>query len=477
MQQPRDSPRGGARQGGESRLHDLDEAAVAAALDVACAGALFADLFAEERATVAIAYARGSARVVAIGREAGVAVRSVDKHYGVNFAASDTLAPGGLGALARAVATRSGGGRSVRAGRAPQVSETMELAGGLSDRVRLLDAARAAALAVDESIDDISVSYRETRQNVFIAASDRPWGTEARPQIRVAVQVAARRKRRRATGFEVYSSRAGFRAAAEGVRKAAKEAAAQAVAMLDATPVKAGEMDVVVASGYSGALFHELVGHGLEADAMSRRDTLLAGQLGKQLAGPELTAVDRPWVDGSPASAGIDDEGEPTTTTTLVEQGVVRDALYDRVHAARANRRSTGNGRRGSFASPPAPRMRNLIVLASDANPDDVICDTQAGLLARRLGAGQVDAETGEFMFGVSEGYLIDHGRVVRPISGAIITGRADIALRSLDAVCNDVALVDVICGKHGQGVPVGSGGPTIRLRALTVGGGQRGSS
>jgi TldD protein len=241
--------------------------------------------------------------------------------------------------------------------------------------------------------------------------------------------------------------------------------------MLHGRPAPAGEMPVVIGPGGGGVLFHEACGHGLEADHIQKDASVFRGRLGERLASPLVNGIDDGTVDGAWGSFAVDDEGAPARRTVLFEDGVLVSYLYDRLRAEHDGVSSTGNGRRQSHAHLPIPRMSNSYILAGDADPDDVIAGTPRGLYARTLGGGQVNPANGDFVFGVAEGYLIEEGRVTAPVRGANLIGNGPVVLAAIDAVAGDFETWDGVCGKEGQGVPVGAGSPTIRIARMTVGG------
>jgi TldD protein len=228
---------------------------------------------------------------------------------------------------------------------------------------------------------------------------------------------------------------------------------------------------VVVGNGFGGVLLHEAVGHGLEADAVQKRASVYAGRLGERLAEPGLSAFDDGRRPGEWGSDGVDDEGTPTRTTPILEDGRLTSYLYDLVRARRDGVASTGNGRRESFRHMPVPRMTNTYFAPGQATPEDLLSEVSRGLYAVSFGGGQVEPATGDFVFGVSEGYLVESGRVTAPVRGATLVGNGLEALRAIDGIAGDLQIATGWCGKAGQRVPAGVGQPHVRLRALTVGG------
>ena len=253
--------------------------------------------------------------------------------------------------------------------------------------------------------------------------------------------------------------------------KTAEVAAKRAVTMLDAGPAPAGEMAVVLAPGMGGVLFHEACGHPLEADIVDKEASVYRGRVGERVASPLVTGVDDATIANAWGSFSFDDEGAPAERTVLFEEGALRGMLYDRLRAEKDGVASTGNGRRQSYAHPPIPRMTNSYILNGGADAGDVLSTTERGVYVTALGGGQTNPATGDFVFGVSEGWRIENGEVTAPVRGANLIGRAIEVMSAVDAVAGDFDTWEGVCGKDGQGVPVGSGSPTLRIARITVGG------
>ena len=251
----------------------------------------------------------------------------------------------------------------------------------------------------------------------------------------------------------------------------AENATRRALTLLDAVDAPTGRLPVVVGNGFGGVLLHEAVGHGLEADAVQKGASVYAGRIGEQLAGAFVTAYDDGSRPNEWGSDGIDDEGTPTRRTTIIEDGRLTSYLYDLLRARKDGVESTGNGRRESFRHLPLPRMTNTFFAPGDATPDELIGELERGLYAVSFGGGQVEPATGDFVFGVSEGYLIEGGRVTAPVRGATLVGNGLEALEAIDGIGADLEIATGYCGKAGQSVAAGVGQPHVRLRELTVGG------
>lgn len=457
----------------------LDRSVVEEVLRTALArGGRFGELFAEERVSVSARLDDGKVEELTSGLDRGAGIRVVHGES-TAYAFSNRLDREALLEVAEAARAAVRGGEpspvlDLRAAE-PAVVHRAALPAGAVPRdrkVAWLQEADAAARSVDPSVRQVVASYADSVQRILVATSEGRWVEEERPRIRLAVQVVAARDGVMQTGFEGPAGLAGAEFMdAHPPAATAEKAARQAVAMLDGIPAPAGEMAVVVGPGGGGVLFHEACGHGLEADHIQKEASIFRGKLGETLASRLVTGVDDATVPNAWGSFSFDDEGWLAERTVLFEEGVLRGYLYDRLRAEREGVRSTGNGRRQSYAYPPIPRMSNSYILPGGHRAGDVIADTPTGLYAKTLGGGQVDPATGDFVFGVTEGYLIEGGRLTRPVRGANLVGNGITVLRAVDAVCDDFETRDGVCGKDGQGVPVSNGSPTLRIARMTVGG------
>jgi TldD protein len=306
---------------------------------------------------------------------------------------------------------------------------------------------------------------------VEVFNSDGVAAADDRTRIRLSAQVVARRGERVETGTDTRGGHAGFELLEEDPEQIAAEAARKALTMLDAREAPTGRLPVVVGNGFGGVLLHEAVGHGLEADAVQKGASVYAGKVGEQLAEPGVTAYDDGRREGEWGSDGIDDEGIPTRRTTIIEDGRLTSYLYDLLRARNDGTESTGNGRRESFRNIPIPRMTNTYFGPGEATAEELIAGVERGLYAVSFGGGQVEPATGDFVFGVSEGFLIEGGKVTAPVRGATLVGNGLEALRAIDGIAGDLEIATGFCGKAGQSVPAGVGQPHVRIRELTVGG------
>jgi TldD protein len=438
-------------------------------------GGRFAEVFAERRRGQSLAIDEQRIEAVQSGAEEGAGVRVVEGNTSY-FAHVDGLDPADLERAADEAAAALKGGRTEP--RPLQARETTPLP--IERRPEEVPAERKAALLreLDErarakgaEITQFTASYAEARREVTLANSDGLFTGDDRTRTRIGAQAVARRDGTVETGAETLGGHRGFELLEDDPGQIAEQAAAKALTLLDAVPAPSGSMPVVVGGGFGGVLFHEMTGHGLEADHIEKNASVYTGKLGERVAEPLLNAFDDGRMPGEWGSDAIDDEGQPTQQTQVIEDGRLVSYLYDRLTAERAGVASTGNGRRESFRHLPIPRMTNTYIAPGDATAEGMIAEVEKGFYAVSFGGGQVDPATGDFVFGVSEGYLIEGGKVTRPCRGATLIGNCLDALTAIDAVGSDFFMKTGICGKGGQKAPVGTGQGHVRLRALTVGG------
>ena len=346
---------------------------------------------------------------------------------------------------------------------------------GFSEKVELLKEIDAFARARDPRVAQVMASLAGERRVVEIVRADGQLIRDIRPLVRLNVQVTVEKDGRRENGSSGAGGRAGFEAwiTPEAWRDQVEEALRQALVNLDAIPCPAGEMDVVLGAGWNGVLLHEAVGHGLEGDFNRKGTSAFSGRLGERVAAPGVTVFDDGSLDGRRGSLTIDDEGTPTSRTVLIEDGILVGYMHDRQSARLMGMEATGNGRRQSYAHLPMPRMTNTGMLAGAAKREEMIASTKRGLYCANFGGGQVDITNGKFVFQCTEAYLIEDGKVTAPVKGATLIGDGPSALTRVTMIGDDFAFDPGIgvCGKNGQGVPVGVGQPSLKITGLTVGG------
>jgi TldD protein len=440
-------------------------------------GGDLAELYVEERTGLGLTLDDGRVERPSGGRELGASIRVVmgDATY---FGHVDGLAEQDLQRVAESVSQAVSGdrrepqalGASVEPAEAHSIGQRPEDVEAVR-KAELLRTCNEAARAAGPEVVQVTAGYVETRRRVQIFNSDGVSAADDRTRVRLGVQVVARRNGTVETGSQTRGGHAGFELVAENPEEVAEAAARKALTMLDAVDAPTGRMQVVVGNGFGGVLLHEAVGHGLESDAVQKRASVYAGKLGEQLAEPWLVAYDDGRKPGEWGSDGIDDEGTPTQQTTVIEDGRLTSYLYDLLRARKDGVASTGNGRRESFRHLPIPRMTNTYFGEGNSTPEDLIAGTDKGLYAVSFGGGQVEPATGDFVFGVSEGYLIENGKVTSPVRGATLIGNGLEALRAIDGMAADLSIATGFCGKGGQQVAAGVGQPHVHIRALTVGG------
>lgn len=440
-------------------------------------GGAFAELYVEERTSVQIRLDDGKIEELTSGLDRGAGVR-VARGTAFGYAFSNRLDRDALleaaGAAAASLEGSPGTVADLREIEPAVVHTAAEPASAVpaAEKVAWLREVDEVARSLSPHVRQVTATYGDSVQRVLIATSDGRVARETRPRVRLVVQVVAARDGVIQTGFHGPAGLAGVEfLRAHPPAETARIAARRAVAMLDAVPAPAGEMPVVLAPGMGGVLFHEAVGHPLEADTVQKEASVYRGRIGERLASPLVNGVDDATVPNGWGSFSFDDEGTPAERTVLFEEGVLRGWLYDRLRAEHDGAPSTGNGRRQSYAHPPIPRMTNTYILNGDAEAADVIADTRRGIYVTALAGGQTNPATGDFVFGCSEAYLIEDGKVTTPVRGANLIGRAIQVMSAIDAVCSDFDTWEGVCGKDGQSVPVGSGSPTLRISRITVGG------
>lgn len=440
-------------------------------------GGRFAEVFAERRGGFTLAIDESRIESVQSGAEEGAGVRVIDGGT-TYFAHVDGLDPADLERAAEEAASALGGERREPRGLKARASTPLPI----EHRPEDVAATRKAGLLreLDErgrsqggEIAQFTASYAEARRVVTVANSDGLLTGDDRTRTRIGAQAVARRGDVVETGAETLGAHRGFELLEDDPALIAEQAARKALVLLDAGPAPSASMPVVVGGGFGGVLFHEMTGHGLEADHIQKGASVYVGKLGEQVAQPLLNAYDDGRLPGEWGSDAIDDEGAPTQKTQVIEDGRLTAYLYDHVTAERDGVAPTGNGRRESFRHLPIPRMTNTYIAPGEATPEQIIADVEKGFYAVSFGGGQVDPATGDFVFGVSEGYLIEGGKVTRPCRGATLIGNCLEALAAIDAVGDDFFMKTGICGKGGQRVPVGTGQGHVRVGRMTVGGTQ----
>lgn len=342
------------------------------------------------------------------------------------------------------------------------------------DKVALLEKLEGYARALDKRVIQVMASLAGEYEVVLVARSDGFLAADVRPLVRLSLQVIAEENGRREQGIAGGGGRFDYVYFSDDIlRDYAAKAVHQAVVNLEAKSAPAGAMTVVLSSGWPGILLHEAIGHGLEGDFNRKGSSAFSGRVGERVAAPGVTVVDDGTIAQRRGSLNIDDEGNPTQCTVLIENGILKGYLQDSLNARLMNQPVTGNGRRESFAHIPMPRMTNTYMLNGDKDPEEIIASVKHGLYAVNFGGGQVDITSGKFVFSAAEAYMIENGKISYPVKGATLIGNGPDVLTRVSMIGNDMALDPGVgtCGKEGQSVPVGVGQPTLRIDGLTVGG------
>ena len=443
-------------------------------------GADDGELFLEYSQTEALGFDNGRLKQATYDTSQGFGLRAV-KDDAVGYAHSSDVSLPALIRAADAVHAVRGGYAGTFAAAPSHTNvrlyndENPLDAPGFEAKVKLLAEIDAYVRDKDPRVRQVSVSLGATWQVVEILRPDGESYRDIRPLVRVNITVVAGSGDRQESGSKGYGGREGYARFIESGawRTAADGAIREALVNLESIPAPAGEMDVVLGPGWPGVMLHEAVGHGLEGDFNRKQTSAFAGLMGQQVAAKGVTVVDDGTISSRRGSLSIDDEGTPTNRTTLIEDGILVGYMQDRQNARLMGMKPTGNGRRQGYAHIPMPRMTNTFMLGGDKSPQEIIASVKKGIYAVSFGGGQVDITSGKFVFSASEAYLIENGRITRPIKGATLIGNGPDVLTKVSMVGNDLKLDDGVgtCGKEGQSVPVGVGQPTLRIDSMTVGG------
>ncbi len=438
------------------------------------------ELFLEYRQSEALAFDDGRLKMATFDTTQGFGLRSVAGEA-TGYAHSSEMSEEAIkraGAAVQAVKHGHMGVQSAGPQRTnvhlysdenPLAAQTFE------EKVKLLSDIDAYARGLDTRVQQVTASLAGEWQAVEIMRADGQVVRDVRPLVRLNVSIVAGQGDRQETGSQGTGGRTGYEAYIDPTKWQGQvdEALRQAITNLDSVPAPAGEMDVVLGPGWPGILLHEAIGHGLEGDFNRKKTSAFAGLLGTRVAAKGVTVVDDGTIANRRGSLTVDDEGTPTSRTVLIEDGILKGYMQDRLNSRLMGMAATGNGRRESYAHQPMPRMTNTYMLAGDANPQEILASVKKGIYAVSFGGGQVDITSGKFVFTCTEAYLIENGVIGAPVKGATIIGNGPDVLTRVSMIGNDLKLDPGIgvCGKGGQGVPVGVGQPTLRIDGLTIGG------
>ncbi len=459
---------------------DIDETRVRAIVADAISGADDGELFLEYSESESLMFDNGRLKTANFSTDQGFGLRAVAGEA-TGFAHASELSEAALLRAADAVSAVKAGYSGTLAAEPQRTNR--HLYGeenpigepSFEAKAKLLTEIDAHVRARDPRVRQVTASLSASWQNVEILRGDGQIVRDIRPLVRVNVSVVVGDGDRQETGSFGMGGRKGFGefVVEESWRTAADEALRQALVNLQAIPAPAGTFDIVLSSGWPGVMLHEAVGHGLEGDFNRKKTSAFAGLMGQQVAAKGVTVVDDGTIAERRGSLTIDDEGTPSARNVLIEDGKLVGYMQDRQNARLMNVAATGNGRRESYAHQPMPRMTNTFMTAGDKTPEEIIASVKHGIYAVSFGGGQVDITSGKFVFGCTEAYMIEDGVVTQPIKGAMLIGNGPDAMHRVSMIGNDLKLDSGIgmCGKAGQGVPVGVGQPHLRMDAMTVGG------
>jgi len=442
-------------------------------------GGEYGELFYEEVKSLSVQREDGKIERVLSGTDAGIGIRLLFREK-TFYAFTNECDERTVLSLARDLSRYASGGgvpavlpATPDIARGPSVVRISPGSREVGEKVALVTGMDRIARGMSRDIRQVRATYGEAERRIEIAAHPGVFASDAQTFTLLTVQCVAGNGSGLTMGYETGGGTCGWEFLEEFLPEAlAGKAAGRAIRALSAGRTGGGRMPVVLSSEAGGTMVHEAIGHGLEADLARRGMSVYRDSLGQQVASPLVSIVDDATVPGKRGSFGIDDEGTAGHRTVLVSGGVLKGFLYDRLQAMREGGRSTGNGRRESYRHKPIPRMTNTIILPGETPPDGIVRSVDRGLLVRKMGGGQVNTVTGDFMFEVAEGYRIENGRQGEPVRGATITGNGPEALSMIDMVGSDLGFGLGTCGKEGQGVPVGDAQPTLRFGPpyLTVG-------
>lgn len=459
---------------------DLTAEFAQGAVDAVMRGADDGELFIERGQSEALTFDDGRLKTASFDSSRGFGLRCVAGET-TGFAQGTDLSPAALSRAARAVVmakdgydgTPSAAPKRTNTKLYPDIDPVADP--DFANKVALLQNIDAYCRALDSSVVQVSATLSGSRRAIAILRAGGQRYDDVRPMVRLNISITCEKDGRRETGFAGAGGRQAYAAYIGEVdwKNMAKEALRQAKVNLNSVPAPAGQMDVVLGPGWPGVLLHEAMGHGLEGDFIRKGTSAFSGMLGQQVAAKGVTIVDDGSLAGRRGSLTIDDEGTPTECTTLIEDGILKGFMQDRMNARLLGVSATGNGRRESFAHSPMPRMTNTFMRSGDKDPAEILADLKDGIYATNFGGGQVDIVSGKFVFQCTEAYRVRNGKVEEPLKGATLIGDGPAVLKQIRHIGNDMELDPGIgvCGKAGQGVPVGVGQPSLYINKMTVGG------
>ena len=459
---------------------DLDRHRLESLVDESLIGSDDGELFLEHKQSESFSFDDGKLKSASFDTSQGFGLRSISGEC-IGYGHASELSEAAIRRAAQTVKTVRSGTGAILAAAPPTTNQQLYPEGNplhevpFERKIKLLQDIDSYAREKDPRVRQVMASLTGNWQAVEILRAGGEITGDIRPLVRLSVSVVVGDDTNMESGSYGSGGRFSYDSFLEEQtwKQHVDEAYRQATVLIEAKPAPAGEMQVVLGSGWPGILLHEAIGHGLEGDFNRKGTSVFSGLMGERVAAPSVTVIDDGTIGNRRGSLSIDDEGTPTQSTTLIENGVLVGYMQDRMNAKLMGTQSTGNGRRQSFAHQPMPRMRNTIMLAGSETPEDILRSVKNGLYAVNFGGGQVDITNGKFVFSASEAYKIENGQLGAPVKGATLIGSGFEVLKKVKAVGNDMELDPGIgtCGKNGQGVPVGVGQPTLLIDGLTVGG------
>jgi len=435
----------------------------------------YVDIFFEEKITNQLQMEENKVQKCSSSFDKGLGVRVITDGK-TSYAYTNDLTKGGIEELISSLRNNATYGKSLNLKKL-QPSTQFFIKNNpqnldISEKAGFIKKANDVAWKESKKIKQVKVLYADSLQKIKIASSEGYFTEEERIQTLFLVHVVAHENGVIQTGYEAAGGLKGIELFEEVLpEELAKKSARRALMMLKARRIKGGRMPVVISSEAGGTMIHEAVGHGLEADLVQEGLSVYSGCLGEKIASELITVIDDPTLPNMRGSYVFDDEGTPSHRTVLVEGGVLINYLYDKYTALREGKNSTGNGRRQSYEHYPVPRMSNTFIAPGKHSPEEIVRSVEHGLFVKKMGGGQVNTVTGEFVFEVQEGYVIEKGAIGEPVRGALLIGTGQEILKSIDMVGNDLGFSIGTCGKNSQGVPVTDGMPTVRIPEIVVGG------
>ena len=448
--------------------------------DALASGGEFAEVYVEDKRSSSAYLDDGKVEQVTSGRDVGAGIRVVSGET-TGYAHTADLSEAGLRAAAEAAraAVRAGGARSNVVSLTPRHVTAVNTVATYPEtvakarKVELLTRADHAARSAGGAISQVSAGYGDSRKRIMVANSDGLFVEDDQVRTLFRITAVANGDTGMQTGYKSLGHTIGFELFDQvDVEELARSASQQALVKLNARPAPSGSLPVVIKAGSGGVLFHEACGHGLEADLVSKGASVYRGRKGELVASPLVTLIDDGTMTSEWGTVAIDDEGHRSQRNVLIQDGVLTDYMWDFLRARKEQRPQSGNGRRQSYQYLPMVRMTNTFVTNGSEQPTDIVKATEHGVYVAELGGGSVDTATGDFVFGMTEAYLIENGEITEPIREGNLIGNGPQVLKDIDLLGNDFAMGSPgTCGKDGQGVPVGDGQPTLRVRAMTIGG------